>query len=286
VSEQLAALVALALHEDLEHGGDITSAATIPETARSRADIVARAAGVAAGLATVRAVLDQIDPDVSFEAFLADGDVMAVGDVLGRLEGATRSLLAAERTILNFLTHLSGVATATARYVEELAGTRCALRDTRKTTPGMRDLEKAAVAAGGGANHRMGLFDALLVKDNHVVAAGGVGLAARAALAWVDHSGRDLPVQVEVDDVDALREALSAGVRSVLLDNFGLEELREAVARCRAEREYVFVEASGGLTLETVRAVAQTGVDAVAIGAVTHSAPALDIALDFDLGEG
>lgn len=285
MSEQLAALVALALHEDLEHGGDVTAVATIPAEARGRARVVARAAGVLAGLTPARAVVAAVDPSVEVAEHADDGDRLAPGDMVLELRGLTRSVLAAERTMLNFLGHLSGVATETARYVEELAGTRCVLRDTRKTTPGMRELEKAAVRAGGGSNHRMGLFDGILVKDNHVAACGGMFEATRQALAYVEASGRNVEVQVEVDDVDQLREALAAGARVVLLDNFGVERLREAVALCREQREYVFAEASGGVTLETVREIAQTGVDAVAVGAVTHSAPSLDLGLDWAAGE-
>jgi nicotinate-nucleotide pyrophosphorylase (carboxylating) len=187
------------------------------------------------------------------------------------------ALLAAERTALNFLCHLSGVATLAARYAAEVGGTGCVVRDTRKTLPGMRMLQKAAVAAGGGTNHRMGLYDGLLVKDNHVAAAGGVAAATRAAL---DHAG-GLTVQVEVDDLAQLDEALGAGVRTILLDNFDVESLRTAVARCRNLDEPVFLEASGGITLDSVRDIAATGVDAIAVGALTHSAPGLDIGLDY-----
>lgn len=285
MSEQLAALVALALHEDLEHGGDVTAAATIPPAARARARVVAREAGVLAGLVAARAVAAAVDPGLEVAELAEDGDRLEPGDGVLELWGLTASVLAAERTLLNFLGHLSGVATQTARYVEELAGTRCALRDTRKTTPGMRELEKAAVRAGGGVNHRMGLYDGILVKDNHVAACGGVFEATQQALGYVAGTGRDVEVQIEVDDVDQLREALAAGARSVLLDNFDVDRMREAVAMCREQREYVFVEASGGITLDTVRAVALTGVDAVAVGAVTHSAPSLDVGLDWVAGE-
>lgn len=285
MSDQLAALVALALHEDLEHGGDVTAAATIPADARGRARVVARRAGVLSGLVAARAVVTAVDPAVLVEESADDGDAVEPGQAVLELAGRARGILAAERTMLNFLGHLSGVATETARYVEELAGTRCVLRDTRKTTPGMRELEKAAVRAGGGVNHRMGLYDAILVKDNHVAACGGVFEATRQALRYVEASGRDVEVQVEVDGVDELREALAAGARSVLLDNLGEDRLREAVALCREQRGYVFAEASGGVSLDTVRRIAQTGVDAVAVGAVTHSAPALDLGLDWLAGE-
>jgi nicotinate-nucleotide pyrophosphorylase (carboxylating) len=281
VSEQLAALVALALHEDLEHGGDVTAEATIPDGATAAARVVSRAAGVLAGIATARAVAAAVDPRVELAANADDGDAVEPGYGVLELHGPARSLLAAERTLLNFLGHLSGVATLTARFVEQLAGTRCMVRDTRKTTPGMRELEKAAVRAGGGVNHRMGLFDGVLVKDNHVAASGGVFEATRQALAHVRETGRELEVQVEVDDIDQLREAIAAGARVVLLDNFPLELLREAVRICRDEREYVFAEASGGITLDNVRDIALTGVDAVAVGALTHSAPVLDLGMDW-----
>ena len=281
MSEQLAALVALALHEDLEHGGDVTAAATIPESAAAAARVVSRAPGVLAGMATAYAVAEAVDPRLEVVAHAKDGDVVEAGSVILDLGGPARSVLAAERTLLNFLCHLSGVATLTARYVDALAGTRCMLRDTRKTTPGMRELEKDAVRAGGGVNHRLGLFDGVLIKDNHVAACGGVFEATRQALAYVRDSGRALEVQVEVDDVDQLREALTAGARAVLFDNFPLDLLRQAVGICRDEREYVFAEASGGVTLDTVREIAQSGVDAVAVGAVTHSAPVLDLGLDW-----
>lgn len=281
MSEQLAALVALALHEDLEHGGDVTAAATIPQSATARARVVSRDPGVLAGMATAYAVAEAVDPRLEVVAHAKDGDALEVGSPVLDLSGPARSVLAAERTLLNFLCHLSGVATLTARYVEALAGTRCMLRDTRKTTPGMRELEKDAVRAGGGVNHRLGLFDGVLVKDNHVAACGGVFEATRQALAYVRDSGRALEVQVEVDDVDQLREALTAGARAVLLDNFPLDLLRQAVGICRDEREYVFAEASGGITLDTVREIAQTGIDAVAVGAVTHSAPVLDLGMDW-----
>ncbi|HVL98072.1 MAG TPA: carboxylating nicotinate-nucleotide diphosphorylase [Egibacteraceae bacterium] len=269
-------VVAIALAEDLGHGGDRTSSATVAADATARAAFVARKAGVVAGLAAAAAVFAAVDATVRFTPRVTDGAHVEAGATIACVSGRTRSLLAGERTALNLLSHLSGVATITARYVEAVAGTGCVVRDTRKTLPGLRALQKAAVTAGGGANHRSGLHDALLVKDNHAVAVGGVGVATKAALAGAD--GR--PVQVEVDDLDELDEALVAGARAVLLDNFGLDDLRRAVARARGEPEHVFVEASGGIDLDTVRGVAGTGVDAVAVGALTHSPRALDIGLD------
>ena len=272
-------LIALALEEDLA-GGDVTAAATVPDDVRASAKFVARRDGVVAGLDVVHAVVAAVDPGVTFVAVAADGDSVAAGTVVAEVSGAARSILAAERTALNLLTHLSGVATQTARYVAAVAGTNCAVRDTRKTLPGMRALQKAAVAAGGGVNHRFSLSDGLLVKDNHVAAAGGTTAATSAALG----AAGGLPVQIEVDSLEQLEAALAAGATSVLLDNFTLDDMATAVQRCRAARD-VFVEASGNVTLDTVRDVAATGVDAVAVGALTHSVPSLDIGLDWDQAE-
>jgi len=269
-------LIRLALAEDLDGRGDVTTAATVPAGATASASFVAREAGVAAGLGVMAEVCAEVDPSLICTASVDDGARVRAGECLATVAGPTRALLIAERTALNFLTHLSGVATAAARYCEAVAGTGCTVRDTRKTLPGLRALQKAAAVAGGAANHRMGLYDGLLVKDNHVVAAGGVAPATAAALA----AAGDLEVQVEVDDLDELDAALQAGARSVLLDNFGLPDLRIAVDRCRPRG--VFTEASGGVTLQTVRAIAETGVDAVAVGALTHSVQALDIGLDFE----
>lgn len=269
-------LVALALEEDLP-AGDATSEATVPAGTVATARFVARTEGVVAGLDVAAAALAAVDEELEFRRLVDDGAAIAAGDVLAEVSGSARSILAAERTALNLLTHLSGIATATRRYVLAVAGTDCAVRDTRKTLPGMRALQKAAVRAGGGVNHRWSLSDGLLVKDNHVAAAGGVEPATRNALA----TSGDLPVQIEVDDLGQLDEALAAGSRSVLLDNFTLDDMRTAVQRCRSLPETVFVEASGNVTLETVAEIAQTGVDAVAVGALTHSVRSLDIGLDW-----
>lgn len=277
MSTPLDAFIAAALAEDLGEGGDVTSLVTVPDTAEASAGLVAREPGVVAGLEAARAVFAAVDAGTEFEALAADGAHVQAGDVLAWVSGPTRALLAAERTALNLLCHLSGVATATAAFVAELAGTGCAVRDTRKTLPGLRALQKAAVVAGGGRNHRAGLFDALLVKDNHAIAAGGVAEATQRAFAG---SG-GLDVQVEVDSLEELDEALAAGARSILLDNFCMNDLHAAVARCRREPEPVFVEASGGVTLSTAWAIASTGIDAIAVGALTHSARALDIGMDF-----
>lgn len=273
-------LIALAVQEDLA-AGDATAAATIPGDRLGAARFIARRPGVTAGLTAAAMVAAAVDPALELRALVSDGDRLAPGDALAEIRGAARAIFAAERTALNLLTHLCGVATETARYVEAVAGTSCAIRDTRKTLPGMRALQKAAVAAGGGSNHRFSLGEGLLVKDNHVAAAGGVAAATRQALA---HAG-GLPVQIEVDTLDQLDEALAAGARAVLLDNFTVEQMRTAVQSCRSHGDGIFVEASGNVTLDTVRPIAETGVDAVAIGALTHSVRALDIGLDWhDVG--
>ena len=263
-----------ALAEDLAGGVDVTSVATVPADQTAVGDLVARAAGVVAGLPVAAAVFAAVDPRVAVEPAVRDGDRVRRGAVLATVTGPTRSLLTAERTALNLLCHLSGVATATAQWVEAVAGSGAAIRDTRKTTPGLRALEKYAVRRGGGENHRMSLSDAALVKDNHVLAAGGVG----EAFALVRSAYPDLPVEVECDSVDDVREAVAAGADLVLLDNMTPAEMAEAVAVTRPAG--VRTEASGGLTLDKAAAVAATGVDYISVGALTHSAKILDIALD------
>lgn len=277
-------IVRRALDEDLDVAGDVTSETTVPPQATGTARLVAREEGVVAGLGLVALVYDHLDPRVAVRVRAADGDAIVPGQVLAEVDGPLRSVLTGERAALNLVGHLSGVATLTARYVAAVASTGCRVRDTRKTTPGLRLLEKAAVRAGGGVGHRRGLSDALLVKDNHVAAAGGVALATRAALA----GARDRPVQVEVDSLAQLREAVAAGARDVLLDNFDPAGAREAVAWLRSVEEVhgrVAVEASGGVDLGTVRALAEAGVDRVAVGALTHSAPRLDLGLDVAAGD-
>lgn len=267
-------LVTRALAEDLAGGVDVTSTATVPADQVATADFVARAAGTVAGLPVAEAVFAVVDPAVRFEHLARDGDRVRRGDLLATVTGPTRSLLTAERTALNLLCHLSGVATATAAWVTALDGTAARVRDTRKTTPGLRALEKYAVRAGGGVNHRMSLSDAALVKDNHVLAAGGVARAFEAVRALYP----DLPVEVECDSVEDVREAVRAGADLVLLDNMTPAEMADAVAVTRPAG--VRTEASGGLTLERAGVVAGTGVDYISVGALTHSAPVLDIALD------
>lgn len=273
VARALARAVARALAEDLGTGGDVTSAATVAPGQRGSAEVVARAGGVVAGVAAVSETYAQLDGRVRVEPQVADGDELAAGDVIARVEGPLRSILTGERTALNLLGVLSGIATATRAYVDAVAGTGCEIRDTRKTAPGMRVLAKAAVAAGGGTNHRAGLSDGLLVKDNHVAAAGGTRQATAAALARAG----GLPVQVEVTSLGELDAAIEAGATDILLDNFPPGELREAVERAGGR---AWLEASGRITLEGVRWYGEVGVHRVAVGAPTHSAPALDVALD------
>jgi nicotinate-nucleotide pyrophosphorylase (carboxylating) len=263
-----------AVGEDLAGGVDVTSVATVPLAAEATADFVARADGVVAGLPVAAVVLEVVtDGAVDLVYAVAEGSRVRRGDVLLTATAATRSLLTGERTALNLLSRLSGVATLTRRWVDAVQGTGAAVRDTRKTTPGLRALEKYAVRCGGGVNHRMSLSDAAMVKDNHVVAAGGVAEAFRLVrAAWPD-----IDVEVEADTVQDAVEAVEAGADLVLLDNMAPTELRAAVAAVAGRAR---LEASGGLTLDTARAVAGTGVDFVSVGGLTHSSPILDIALD------
>ena len=270
-----------ALLEDLGEAGDITSSATVPdEDVTMTATYVSRGAGVVAGLPLVAAILDLVAPDrAEVTCLVDDGTTVGPGQSLAIVQSPAQALLVAERTSLNLLGRLSGIATVTRQWVDAVAGTGARIRDTRKTTPGLRDLEKYAVRCGGGVNHRRGLFDAYLVKDNHIAAAGGVG----AALARVERA-RDagVEVQVEVDDLDQLAEALRHRPDSVLLDNFSVDELADAVRVIRTTAPETKIEASGGLQLHVARAVAETGVDYLAVGQLTHSAPQLDIGLDVE----
>lgn len=267
------ALVALALAEDLGDRGDITSELVIPAGRRATARVVSRADGVLAGRAAAEEVLRQTGVAGDWRA--EDGDALAPGSVVVEIEGPARAVLTAERTLLNLLCHLSGVATLTAAYA--IAAAPAAVLDTRKTTPGLRGLEKAAVVAGGGANHRMGLFDRVLVKDNHLALA-GAGLPD--AVARAREVMPDLLVEVEADDLAGVQLGLDAGADWILLDNMDPATMREAVALTAGRAR---LEASGGMTLEGARAAGTTGVDAVSVGALTHSAPALDLGLDIDL---
>ncbi len=265
-----------ALAEDLAWGPDVTTEATVPAGAVVTGTVTARAAGVVAGVPVARAVLEAVATDAfSVDEPRPDGSRVDAGDAVAVITGPWRSLLTAERSMLNLLTHLSGIATTTRAWVDAVAGTAAVIRDTRKTTPGLRLLDKYAVRCGGGTNHRLGLGDAVLIKDNHVVASGGL----TQAIENVRRLARGLPLEVECDTVDQVREAIDAGVALVLLDNMDSRQMREAVALARAKGG-VHVEASGGLTLERAREVAEAGVDFLAVGALTHSAPALDLGLD------
>jgi nicotinate-nucleotide pyrophosphorylase (carboxylating) len=270
--------VAAALAEDLSLAGDITTQATIPPGTSPSAVIAARKPGVVAGIQLAEAAFRTLDPAVTFEVQVGDGERVAASGVIARIAGDAGALLSAERTALNFLGHLSGIATLTARYVESIEGTQAHIIDTRKTTPGLRALEKFAVRCGGGVNHRFGLFDAILIKDNHIVAAGGISAAIDRARR---HAGHMVKVEVEVTTLAELDEALAAHPDVVLLDNMPVATLKAAIDRAGGR---VITEASGGVNLETVRAIAETGVDLISIGALTHSAPVLDIGLDFQAG--
>jgi nicotinate-nucleotide pyrophosphorylase (carboxylating) len=267
-------VVRLALTEDLGRAGDVTAAACIPQDARMRAVFAARKPGVLAGIDCVRLSVLAMDPKASIDLRLRDGEAFEAGALLADVEADARAFLAAERTALNLLGRLSGIATLTRAYVEAVAGTKARIADTRKTTPGLRALEKHAVLCGGGLNHRFGLDDAILIKDNHVAVCGGVGEAVRRARAAAGHL---MKIEVEVDGLEQLDQALSERPDVVLLDNFTLSMLREAVARTAGR---VTLEASGGVNLETVRDIAETGVDVISVGALTHSAASLDIGLD------
>ena len=279
-ADAVASVIRLAIEEDLLGGRDVTSEATIPAGQMSRGCFVSRADGVVAGLTAATGVIETVcGPEASIvEVVTPDGSRVTPGDVLATVVAPTRLLLTAERTTLNLLCHLSGVATLTWRWVDAVAGTSAKVRDTRKTTPGMRSLEKYAVRCGGGVNHRMALSDMALVKDNHVVAAGGI-VPAIARVRALDHS---IPVEIEVDTIEALQVAIEAGVDEILIDNFTTEMMREAVAIRNETRPEVRLEASGGLTTDAAREVAQTGVDLIAVGELTHSARILDIGLDLD----
>lgn len=271
----------IALEEDLHHGEDVTSVATISPTAMSSADVVIRGSGVFAGAPLLGAALEWYLGDaVQYKVHTDDGQRVTPGDVVANIHGPTIALLTIERTMLNLLCRTSGVATCTRSWVDAVAGSAARIRDTRKTTPGMRALDKYAVRCGGGVNHRIGLYDAVLIKDNHVLAAGGVA----AALDLVRQRYRDragLIIQTEIDRLDQLDEAIAHGAQQILLDNMNVDDMAEAVRRTRSAAPQVLLEASGGLSLGNAATVAATGVDFLAVGAITHSAPILDIALDF-----
>ncbi len=276
----VAPAVEAALMEDLGTSGDITTEATVPADRTASAVLVARKPGVIAGLEVAEAAFHTLDPAIAFEPRVKDGDMVGAGAIVARVSGNARAILTAERVALNFLCRMSGIATLTRRYVDAVKGTRAEIVDTRKTTPSLRLFEKYAVRCGGGRNHRAGLFDAILIKDNHIVAAGGIGPAVAAARARARHMVR---IEVEVTTAAELEMALAYPIDAVLLDNMAVEELRAAVRKVEGR---VTTEASGGVNLDTVRAIAETGVDLISVGALTHSAPILDLALDFETPDG
>jgi nicotinate-nucleotide pyrophosphorylase (carboxylating) len=268
-------LVRAALAEDLGRAGDITSDLTIAENATGTARLMARREGVLAGLGVAETAFHLVDPALSFTARLADGARLKPGDEIVRIDGRLRAILAAERVALNFLGHLSGVATATAALVDAVKGTKARITCTRKTLPGLRLLQKYAVRCGGGFNHRFGLDDAVLIKDNHIAAAGGIKPALERARAGLGHMAK---IEIEVDTLAQLEDSLALSADTILLDNMSLQDLRRAVALAKGR---AVLEASGNVTLATVRGIAETGVDYISSGAITHSAPNLDLGLDF-----
>lgn len=270
----VAPIVRATLAEDLGRAGDVTAQACVPADARLTADFVARRGGVVAGLSCIRLALAELDPSTTVHELTEDGQAVPAGTTLARVSGNARAILTAERTALNLIGRLCGIATLTQDFVDAVAGTHARITDTRKTTPGLRALEKYAVRCGGGVNHRFGLDDAILIKDNHVAACGSVGEAVRRAKAFAGHL---MKVEVEVDSLLQLQEALGNDPDVIMLDNFTLDDMREAVKLVGGR---VVLEASGGITLDTVRGVAETGVDVISVGALTHSAKVLDIGLD------
>lgn len=269
--------VRAALLEDLGRAGDITTNATIPAMKQARAVIAARQPGIVAGLDLAKAAFRLLDPALGFDTRIADGTSITPGEILATIEGPARALLSAERVALNFLGRLSGIATLTSRYVAAVAHTKARIVCTRKTTPGLRTFEKYAVLCGGGFNHRFGLDDAILIKDNHIAVAGGIIPALRTVKATIGHL---VKIEIEVDTLDQLDEVLTEGADVVLLDNMTPARLREAVARIKGR---LLTEASGGVTLETVAAIAESGVDMISVGALTHSAKVLDVGLDIQI---
>lgn len=277
-SYQVYRAVSEALSEDLGRAGDVTTNSTIPENSQSEAVIHARQSGVIAGSQFVEAAIKTFDHDAIIRVIHPDGHHVAAGDPVIEINARTRAILTGERTGLNYLGHLSGVASLTSQFVKEIEGTNAQICCTRKTTPGLRAFEKYAVRAGGGVNHRFGLDDAILIKDNHIAGAGGVSEAIEAALS---HAGHMLKIEIEVDNLDQLRSALKYPIDAVLLDNMSDDDRREAVQLINASEHKIITEASGGVSLETVKSIAETGVDLISVGALTHSAPSLDFGLDF-----
>jgi len=275
VTAEIQRIVRDALAEDIGTG-DVTSVPIIAPTARLEGDFLVKARGVIAGLEVVGEVFAQVDPAITYAPMVEDGTLVNPGDVVARVAGSGPGILIAERTALNFLQRMSGVATLTKRYVDAVVGTRARILDTRKTVPGLRVLDKMAVKSGGGANHRIGLYDMVLIKDNHIEAAGGI----TAAVQRVREHVRDLAIEVEVESPEQLDEALALGIDRIMLDNMSLDSMREAVRRAANRVE---LEASGGINLDTVAAIAATGVDLISVGALTHSVSALDVSLEITL---
>jgi nicotinate-nucleotide pyrophosphorylase (carboxylating) len=271
--ELVLALVELAISEDLMGGTDVTSLSTIPETQISELDLVARKKGVISGIDVASLVFYSINSKIQINQKVKDGSEVAENQTILTAKGPTTDLLTAERTALNFLSHLSGIATLTNKWVKEVAATNASIRDTRKTIPGLRILEKYGVRCGGGKNHRMSLNDQALIKDNHIVASGSI----LKAIEKVKDKFPELPLEIEVDNLDQLQEVLKTDIKLILLDNFTIEELQRAVSLNNKKAK---LEASGGITFENARKIAQTGVDYLAVGALTHSAPVLDIGGD------
>jgi len=273
-SRAIQPLIDIALAEDIGTG-DVTTLTTIPEAQRATAEFMVKANGVIAGLPAVKQVFQTLDPCVTFEMLITDGCPVKSGEIVARVSGSAQVLLTAERTALNFLQHLSGIATLTASYVEAVKGTRARIVDTRKTLPGMRILDKYAVCMGGGSNHRFSLADGVLIKDNHITTAGGISQAICAARAWVPHT---LKIEVETEDRAMVEEAVTAGADIIMLDNMSLAEMRSCVKFIAGR---ALTEASGGVNLATVREIAECGVDLISVGALTHSVMALDISMNF-----
>jgi nicotinate-nucleotide pyrophosphorylase (carboxylating) len=272
----VAQAIAVALTEDLGRAGDITTSATIPESAEAKGVIAARKPGVIAGLPLAQEAFRVIDRRVHFERAVNDGDRVNAGDVVARIHGPARPILSAERVALNYLGRLSGIATATAAFADQIAHTKAKIADTRKTTPGMRHFEKYAVRCGGGVNHRFGLHDMVLIKDNHIAVAGSIAAALRAAKM----KAHGVKIEVEVDNLAQLDNVLAEGADAVLLDNMTPDQLREAVQKIGGR---MIAEASGGVTLDHVREIAETGVDMITTGWITHSAPVLDLGLEIEI---
>ena len=269
-------LIDLAFAEDIGDG-DATTLSTIPADAMGRQRLIIKEEGILSGVEMAQRVFERFDPTMKMEVFIKDGAHVRPGDIAFEVTGPVRSLLQTERTMLNIMQRMSGIATTTARYQKELEGTVARVLDTRKTTPGMRIMEKEAVATGGGTNHRIGLFDMILIKDNHVDFAGGIAKAVAQAKAWCKDKGKNLRIEVEVRNTDEIRQALDADVDRIMLDNFSPERTREAVELIRKSNPNVEIESSGGITFDSLRQYGETGVDFISVGALTHSVKGLDM---------